>query len=270
MSYAISETYTASGECVQCFKGESAFKGGVGTTGTDNRAVNVRFLTQGKGAFTGADATKISQAVNDASSDWNSRESNGVQTPFDFRAGQDKTPEQTDVAVILVDDNDPALSAAACAGIFVTKNDDGSVKRGYLYVKRSTLNNLSATDLNKIMEHEFGHFMGLADNKDADHCESIMSQTDECKPLGKGVASDDVSRVNKYVADASQCKRTRKKNEHIEDPGGGYIEPPEIPNYYPRTCYYYYDAVDYYQYGDFQGGRRYIGTVYYLTDIICF
>jgi len=56
------------------------------------------------------------------------------------------------------------------------------------------------------------------------------------------------------------------------DPGG-YTDP--NPWRYQPTCYYFYDAVDFYEFCDCNEsgsprGYRYIGTAYFLTDSFCF
>ncbi|MDX6696296.1 MAG: hypothetical protein QOF02_3899, partial [Blastocatellia bacterium] len=80
----------------------------------------------------------------------------------------------------------------------------------------------------------------------------------------------DATKVNDYVTDPEHnCKKKRpSKPQSISS--GGTTEPPAIPAYYPRTCYYYYDAVDIYEPCDCRGGERYVETLYYLTDVICF
>jgi hypothetical protein len=108
----------------------------------------------------------------------------------------------------------------ACASMSVVTNADGSIRKGFMRIKLSALTNLTAAQMALLIEHELGHFIGLADNYDADHCGTIMSQTEDgCKPLADGVQSTDVETVNKYVADPTKCNLKRgQKPLRIGDP----------------------------------------------------
>lgn len=275
--YLVSETfYPAEAACVGCFKKELPFAGGAGSTPTD-RKVGIRYNSGTmSNAFNGAEATRFEAALNIATTAWNgaTTQDNGAgdQQPYNFTLNQNMDVNTVNLAVQLVDAIPDAPNA--CASMSVTKNADGSIRKGYLQIKRSALNNLTADDMAKLIEHELGHFMGLADNYDADHCDSVMSQAkDDCKPLSKGIKKGDVQTVNKYVANPDDCSRERGvKPLHSEV--GGFTDPTPAPFYYPRTCYYFYDEIPLYQFCDCNEsgsprGYRYIGSVYYLTDVFC-
>src|SRR2546421_6906324 len=94
--YGLSELYQASAGCATCYKKEHAFQGGTGTTGTDNRVVNMRYVTTGASAFTGTDATKIGQVMSASAADWNGMtDRDGNKTPFNFQPSQSITPNQS-------------------------------------------------------------------------------------------------------------------------------------------------------------------------------
>ena len=268
IGYAVSNLFPASAACTTCFKGETAFAGGQGTTGPDHRAVNVKYSTTGDLGFTGANATRIEQSLNTAITSWNTATGpNNQASPYNFQLNQNIPVSNLQIQLV-----DKLDNATACMATSVQYNADGSIKSGVIQVKRSALENRTSDEIAKLLEHEIGHFIGLADNYDAEHCDTIMSQAkDGCKPKASGIQQGDVSTVNKYVANSGDCSKKRGKKQNIDNGGGGgYIDPNPIPDYYPRTCYYYYDSVDIYQYCDCRGGYRYVGTVYYLTDVFCY
>ena len=266
-TYALSEFYTAYG-CVQCFKGETAFPGGAGSSG-NTRNVNVQYRASGPNGFTGADGTRMAGALNTAMNNWNTQtDGNGNTTPFRFQPAQGAPASNVNVEVILVDDLRGA-PRTACMQLQTWKDQNGAIAGGRLYVRRSAFNNMTEAELSELIQHELGHFIGLADYYgNPDQCDTTMAQAEAgCRGLrGTGrISQRDVSTVNRYVANSGNCSRPRVSRPLV-DSGGGYIDPTPSPIYYPRTCYYYYDAVDLYWCYD---GCRYIGTVYYLTDVFC-
>lgn len=268
--YSISELYQADAGCATCYTKEHAFQGGAGTTGPNNRVVNIRYETTGSGAFTGSDATTVGQALNASSADWNSAtDKDGNKTPFNFQPSQSISPNQANINVVLVNQV-PGGSSSACLGLFAQKDSNGNVTGGTLYVTKRALANLTVDQLKLLIDHELGHFMGLADNYNNAQCDSIMSQAhDGCVPYAKGIQTGDVAKVNDYV-NGTGCSRERGvKPVHVDD--GGFTGPDPIPYYNPQTCYFYYDAYDIYvSCVDCRGGQRYVGTVYFLTDVFCF
>jgi len=269
LSYALSEAYTADAGCATCFKGEKAFAGGAGTTGPDNRVVNLRYATtQNGGGFLGADATKISQVISGAANDWNThRDNNQNTTPFNFQPNQNIS--QMNVNIVLV----PKISdhPNACMQLLAAPDKNtGEITSATLYVTTAALANRTVDELKLLMDHELGHFIGLRDNYNNAQCSSIMSQAhDGCVPYAKGIQTGDVAKVRDYVSNPEGCWDKRGAKPHNIVSGGGYTDPNPIPDYYPRTCYYFYDAVDIYVSCDCRGGQRYVGTVYYLTDVFC-
>jgi hypothetical protein len=275
--YLVSETfYPVEAACVGCFKKELPFAGGAGSTPT-NRTVGIKYNTGAlSNPFAGAEATRFEAALNIATGAWNGMTTGdngtGNHQPYNFSLNQSMSPNDVNIGVELVNDIPDAPNA--CASMSVVKNPDGSVRKGFLQIKRSALNGLTADEMAKLIEHELGHFMGLADNYDADHCDTVMSQAEgDCKPLSHGIQKGDVETVNKYVADPSDCSRERGVKP-LHDEVGGFTDPNPSPFYYPRTCYYFYDEVPLYQFCDCNEsgsprGYRYIGSVYYLTDVFC-
>lgn len=267
--YSLSGATPVKGACVNCYKGETSFQGGEGS-GATIRMVNYRFNDTGNNAFTGENATKINTALSIASINWTTiRDENGQPTPYYIRPSQNESPNIANLGIMLVDEI-PG-NKKACMGIQVVYNPDGSVRKGFISVKRSVMENLNTDEIARLLEHEIGHFLGLRDNKNR-NCQSAMSQaTEGCHPISTGIQPGDATKVNDYVSNPeANCKNKRpSKPQSIST--GGTTEPPAIPNYYPRTCYYYYDAIDIYlPCVDCTGGQRYIGTIYYLTDVFCF
>lgn len=271
--YAVSEIYTVYGGCgAGCFKGESAFAGGAGSSG-GTRQVNVKYRESGPNGF-GADPNKISGALGTAMNNWNTRTDGTSTSPYHFAPAQGAAASSANIEIIMVDEIKGAPSSA-CMQLNTWKDASGAIAGGRLYVKRSAFNNATQTQVAEMIQHELGHFIGLADfYGNADQCQTTMAQAkDDCKGLkgSREIAQDDVANVKKYVAGSSECKKPRESTPIIGDTGGGYTDPNPSPYYYPRTCYYFYDAVDIYRcpYGGVDG-CFYDHTVYYLTDVWCF
>jgi hypothetical protein len=272
ITYTLSELFFAEGACTQCYGKETAFAGGVGPNGEastpSNRYVNVGYVNSGGDAFTGGDATKIASAIGTASNTWNGAkgEDDTSEVPYTFTPSQNGN--KVNVKISLVDKVPGDKDGGSCGG-FQANVVGGQIKGGTIYILKSVMASQNADQIAKIIEHELGHFMGLAniDASRTDQCASIMDRSngDGCV-LNRSISKGDVSTVIKHANSNQDCKRDRNsKVQNVQGPGG-YTDPTPIP-YYPPTCYYFYDAVDYYYCYD---GCRYIGTVYYLTDVFCF
>jgi hypothetical protein len=274
ITYTLSEVFLAEGACTNCYGKETAFAGGKGPNGEastpSNRYVNVGYDNSGgANTFTGSDATKIASAISTASDAWNGAkgEDNTSEVPYTFIPSQNGN--KVNVKISLVDKVPGDKDGGSCGG-FKVDIVGGEIKGGTIYILKSTMQGQTADQIAKIVEHELGHFMGLAniDLSRMNMCESIMDRStgDGCA-LNRSISKGDVSTVIKHADNNQGCKRDRKsKVDRVEGGGGGYTDPTPIW-YYPPTCYYFYDAVDYYYCYE---GCRYIGTVYYLTDVFCY
>ncbi|MDX6693328.1 MAG: hypothetical protein QOF02_931, partial [Blastocatellia bacterium] len=171
--YSLSSSAPVKGACVNCYKGETAFPGGEGSTG-DTRMVNYRFNDTGNNGFTGDNADKVRSALFTATTNWTlTFDENGHRTPYHFASSQNDSPNKANLGIMLVDDI--AGHKNACMGTQVIYNPDGSVKKGYISIKRSVIESLPADEVARLIEHEIGHFLGLRDNKSSG-CQSTMSQ----------------------------------------------------------------------------------------------
>lgn len=256
-SYVLSEIYSVYAGCgAGCFGNELPFKNS--TSGT--RTVDVQYRATGPNGFS-ADSAKIAGALNTAMGDWNN-----ANTAYQFQSAQGAG--SPNLQIVVVDDLKNA-PRNACMQLYTWADNPQTreISGGILYVKRSTFNNLTQTELAELLEHELGHFIGLKDFRGiAEQCQTIMAQAkDGCHGLkgSKAISNDDVASVNKYVNRSTDCKGKRGPTTVIE---GGYIDPNPIPYYYPYTCYYYYSAYDFYD----PETREYRYTVYVLDDVICF
>ena len=284
VAYTLSDVFSAQSACTNCYQREGAFAGGVGPNGeastANNRYINVGFVNDPNdpARFEGDAATRISQAINTAANTWNTRtgENSNERIPFNIQASQN--PSRINIVLLQVDEvpgrREPG-DPPACAGIGVRRDANGNVTSPVaVYMRRDLVQTLSADQLARIIEHELGHFMGLADTdrSRAGQCDTIMDRArGNCVPR-VGITAGDVTVVNRYVNNNQQCRRLRSGGIELLEPPG-YTDPTPIP-YYPPTCYYYYDAVDVYEFCDCNEsgsprGYRYVGTIYYLTDVFC-
>jgi len=260
ITYALSDLYTVYGGCgAGCFGGELPFKNS--TSGTRN--INVQYTETGAEGF-GSGSAKIAGALATATGNWNA-----AGTTYQFPPSQGSGT--ANLQIVLVDEIKGA-SRNACMELKTLANGTtGEIESGILYVKRSTFNNATQTQLAELLQHELGHFIGLKDfYGNADQCQTTMAQAqDGCAGLkgSKAISADDVASVNKYVNHSTDCKGKRTRTSVV---GGGYTDPNPIPNYYPYTCYYYYGAYDVYYECDCRENGQYAYTEYWLEDVICF
>ena len=267
-AYALAEIYTAYGCTAGCYKGEKPFKDG--TTGARN--VNVKYRASGPNGFT-SDPTKMSGALTTARNNWNTRTDGTSTQPYQFNEAQGQPASNVNLEIILVDDIKGA-PPSACMQLNTWQDPQtGAVAGGRLYVKRSAFNNATEAQLSELLQHELGHFIGLADfYGNADQCQTTMAQAkSECKGLkgSREISQADVANVKKYVNKSPDCKKPRESS-HVLDSGPGYVDPTPIPYYYPYTCYYFYSAYDFYYECDCRENGQYAFTVYVLDDVMCF
>lgn len=147
--------------------------------------------------------------------------------------------------------------------------------------------NWSQEQLACILAHEIGHAIGLTDVYNEPGCETSVMNQGNSNTCSQGcvrtqVGSSDVQAANQQAGDRAHCGVTVKTPtaNMIPGGGGGGVTDPNPFRYNP-TCYYYYEAVDYYrtclceraicqcEHGDFIG-LEYLGTAYYLTDYFCY
>jgi hypothetical protein len=259
-AYVISQSFAAHAGCgAGCYKGEKPF--GDSVSGTRN--ISVQYRASGNNGF-GADPGKISGAISTATGNWN-----GAGTTYQFQPSQSTTSPT--IELIVVDDIKGA-PRSACMEMDTWKNQQGEIAGARLYVRRSTFNNATQTELAELLQHELGHFLGLADfYGNADQCETTMAQAkDGCHGLkgSRAISAEDVSSVSKYVTHSTDCKKPRISSPVLDT--GGYVDPNPIPIYYPYTCYYYYSAYDIYYECDCRENGQYAFTIYVLDDVICF
>lgn len=269
VSYTLSELLSADAACTNCFKGENAFAGGKGPNGEastpTNRYVNVGFVASGNGSFTGADATKISNAINTAASAWNGAPAEDNTSHVPYHVQQTTDGNKVNVVVGLVDRIPTKLGEPdACGGIDVEVDSNGNITKATMILRKDIFQNLTDAEVAKIVEHELGHFFGLENIGDSStgRCASIMDKAGSTCKVTNNISKGDVSTVIKHATNNSQCGRKRKGGLNPLS-GGGPVEPPR-PIYYPRTCYWFILEVPHYNEG------RYLYSDYYLEDIICF
>ncbi len=147
--YTLSGSAPVKGACVNCYKGETSFQGGDGSSG-GNRMINYRFNDTGNMAFTGDNATKITAALSTAGTNWSGiRDENGQQTPYRLQSSQTASPNVANLGIMLVDEI--AGNKKACMGIQVVYNPDGSVRKGFISVKRSVMENLTTDEIARLL-----------------------------------------------------------------------------------------------------------------------
>jgi hypothetical protein len=265
ISYTLSELLSADAACTHCFKGENAFAGGKGPNGEastpTNRYVNVGFVASGTGSFTGADATKISSAINTAAGTWNGAPAEDNTSHVPYNVQQTTNANKVNIVVGLVDQ--VPGKPDACGGIDVEVDSNGNVTKATMVIKKDVFRNMTDAEVAKVVEHELGHFFGLENIGDSStgQCDSIMDKANASCKVKNNISKGDVSTVIKHINNNNGCDRKRKGGVNPLS-GGGPVEPP-ITIYYPRICYWFILEVPHYSEG------RYLYSDYYLEDIIC-
>ena len=145
-------------------------------------------------------------------------------------------------------------------------DNTGKITGATMYLKKEVFRRLSDADVAKIIEHELGHFFGLANIGDnsTGQCESIMDKAGENCSQPNHISNGDVTAVRKHVSNNSQCRR--KRGSGINPQGGGGVDPTYVPNLYPRTCYYYWTEDPHY---NVETGE-YLYSDFYLDFVICY
>jgi hypothetical protein len=271
LTYVVSGLYRSLAGCTPCFKKETAFTGGEGTTGPDNRVINLTIDTKTLGSsFPQTDIPKIENVLNKANSDWNNATDGSKRIPFKFRLNQSATASNTDIVVKLVDvmPSNKKQPSKACMALAVDKDEQtGQIRRSILFIKRAVFNNLNEEELAALVEHELGHVIGLDDVVNHEHCQSIMANaTTGCKPLSTKISAQDVNSVNKYVESTDNCNRERGKKPAHAIVLGTPIQSYRPIIYYPKTCIRNYEAIDVYRCWD---GCRRVGYLLRLVDNHC-
>jgi len=185
VSYTLATVLTAEAACTHCFKGEHGFAGGKGPNGkastSTNRYVNVGYIggTTSPNRFTGTDATNVSAAINTAASAWNGQVAEDNTSHTNYSVRQTRSANDVNVYVGMVD-SVPG-NKNACGGIDVQVDQNGNVTGAIMLLKKDAVQHLTPDQIAKIIEHELGHFFGLADigNNSTGQCESIMDKAND-------------------------------------------------------------------------------------------
>ncbi len=247
-AYTISQLSPTDAACTNCFKGEGAFIDGKGPNGEastpQNRYVNVGFVVGANSVykFSGAETTKISDAINSAANSWNTRTGeNGERIPYTVQQSADANK----VNVFIGQVKEIPGKKEACAGIQVEKDANGKITQASLIIRSDVFARLNSQQVADIIEHELGHFFGLADI-DASHtgqCESVMDRASATCVVNHDISPGDVTTAVKFVNNNSNCNRKRGVELNILDTDpGGFIDPIPDPYYYPYPiCYNFYE-----------------------------
>ena len=278
-AYAVSQLAPAEAACTNCFSGEVAFKGGTGPNGEastpQNRYVNVGFVVGGSSPnrFSGAEATKIGNAIDLAAGSWNTRTGeSGEHMPY--TVGRSANADKVNVFIGQI--SEIPGKKDACAGIMVEKDAQGNIKQAVLVIRSDVFARLTDQQVADILEHELGHFFGLADI-DAGRtgqCESVMDKASSSCVVKHDISKGDVTTAVKFVNNNNGCNRKRGVELNILDTNpGGYIDPVPDPYYYPYPiCYNFYEERTSETCVTIDGERSCrIDMVYYvLVDSFCF
>ena len=280
--------------CPGCFRNVSVMDGHGAASPTDpRRVINVR-IDASWGSQTpaniwnatcaGSQTTGCSNVTGpSAIGMWNA-----VPTFYNLRLTQDNTQPNgaTDIQI----SRDSSWNRRACAytqmiGRRVADPATGSdlfqIRTRVIHLPPGS-ENWSQEQLACVLGHEMGHALGLADVRSG--CStSIMNQV-RSNPNGcaggctrSQVSASDKESVNQQAGNRTGCNKTATRTSLHIQPGGGVQDP--TPFRYNPTCYYFYDAIDVYycRLISVQDGSchpefppEYIGTIYVLTDVVCF
>lgn len=266
----------AYGDCPHCHKNQIPMTGhGAAPDGSGRLNVNVQITGSWTDPSTGATNANIWNGVRDGSLDWNNATQTGTPTGqatnYYFNLNQGAAAGDVDVRIVLGNPGAGNLASTTPA----SQDSAGNVSGPYTITLPAAAAGWSADFLRSVIAHELGHTIGLSHAyKNFRKCgHSIMNHTSATGRVTGSVQPQDVTAANKQYNNRANCTDTFGQVAHTVDGGGGYTDPE--PWRYTPTCYYFYDAVDYYVFCDCNEagsprGYRYVGTAYYLTDSFCF
>lgn len=256
----------ASADCPNCHKNQIPMTGhGAAPDGSGRLKVNVQ-IDSSFNDSPGTTNSNIWNGVRDARTDWNNATQTGTPTGqatnYYFAEAQSAASSDVDVRIVMGNPGagNFAQATATCHG-------GGNVGPPYTITLPPDAKNWGLDKRRAVISHELGHVLGLSHAyKKFQTCgNTIMNNGTPKGAITGSVQPKDVTAANKQYNNRAACTDNFGDGPHMTGGGGGYTEP--TPWRYTPTCYYYYDAVDYYYCYD---GCRYAFTVYYLTDSFCF
>jgi hypothetical protein len=257
-------------QCPNCHKDQVPMAGhGAAPDGSGRRNVNVQIEFNGSGSWTnpatGNTNDNIWNGVRDSNTVWNNaRDGSGNATGYYFNLNQGAARGDVDVLIVL--GNPGTGNAAQTRG---TRDSAGNIGPPYTIVLPASASSWNPNYMRSVIEHELGHTIGLSHAYiNFNTCgHTIMNHGTASGRVTGAPQAQDVTASNRHLNDRTVCQHTFGQNAATigGGGGGGYTEP--NPWRYSPTCYYFWDAVDYYYCYD---GCRYAFTVYYLTDSFCF
>lgn len=292
-SVSSQQTFTG---CPPCRKNMSVMDGHGAASGSDSRRVINLRIDNSWGSQTPANIWNATCAGSSSPGCSNVTGSsaismwNAVPTYYNFRLAQDNTQPSaaTDIQITRDSSWDRSKNGCSYTSQIGHWTPDPLISGQQLFqVTRRVIHlppgseNWSQAHLACVLAHEMGHAIGAGDVY-AGCPASIMNQYDAgSKDCSVGctksqVAEIDVRSVNQQAGNRPGCNQTAQPRSRIVTGGG--VRDPEPYRYYP-TCYYYYQPVDLYycRWISVVDGSchpesppEYIGTIYVLTDIICY
>lgn len=232
---------------------------------------------------------RIFNAVSGAVNAWNTAtnaEGRGAHYEIAFNQ-QTQNSDDSAVNIRIVKDLPDSADAQTGRGVPWVSGPQGGPFN--LHIPAHYADICTAEGLLQAIEHELGHIFGLYHNlKQVGSCrgdeQTIMKPRDPsqgCVQLNRAISQRDVQRtidlaeIPGYAN--NECHAIYKDGTPVgdQDPGGGgggYFDPTPAP-YYPPTCYYFYNAVDFETCSRVDDGPRtcsYAGTRYFLEDVFCY